>query len=518
MRKDPPTQIPPASLNGAYPTTRRAHSRRRRLRILLVTPEISESSFLASHGKQAPCVKAGGLADVSALLLDSLSEAGADVHVALPHFRSLFEPGPNGHSRRLHLCKDREFYYRKSVYDGCSKSNLRAALAFQRDVIHYVMPRIRPDIVHCHDWMTGLVPAAARSVGIPSIFTMHNLHDETTTLAEIEDRGIDSAMFWNHLYFNHYPQSYEETRSHNAASMLGSGILAADRINTVSPSFLTELAVGGHNAPWQVADAVRGKIDAGHATGILNSLPDTRSPRHDRFICRQYDAASHVEAKRENKTELQRMLGFDENPDAPVFFWPSRLDPCQKGCQLLAEILQQVVADYWETGLQVVFVADGPFTKHFDNIICMAGLQKRIAIRKFHEPFSCLGYAASDFVLMPSAFEPCGLAQMIGLRYGSLPIAHRTGGLRDTITHLDADRETGNGFLFEVYNSEGLRWAIDRAMDFHKLPEEMKFSNRFRIMNETNQAFSPRKMISEYLDIYRDLVPSMHDAQILRAS
>ncbi len=476
------------------------------MRVLIVTPEISESSFLATNGKQAPCVKAGGLADVSALLLDSLTDAGADVHVALPHFRSLFQPGPNGHSRRLHLCKDREFYYRKSVYDGCAQSNLRAALAFQRDVIHYVMPRIRPDIVHCHDWMTGLVPAAARSMGIPSIFTMHNLHDETTTLAEIEDRGIDSAIFWSHLYYSRYPHSYEETRDHNPVSMLGSGILAADRVNTVSSSFLDELSVGGHNSPWQVADAVRGKICAGHASGILNSLPDRRSPDKDRFIYRQYDAASHEEGKRENKAEFQRILGLDENPDAPMFFWPSRLDPMQKGCQLLAEILQQVVSDYWDEGLQVVFIADGPFAKHFENIIEIGGLHRRVAIRKFHEPFSCLGYAASDFVMMPSSFEPCGLAQMIGLRYGSLPVAHRTGGLRDTISQLDAGAGSGNGFLFEVHNGEGLRWAMDRAMDFHRLPAEVKSANRTRVMDEAHSAFAPAKMIDSYLGMYRELV------------
>ncbi len=492
------------------PSSDKSVSRKKRLRVLLVTPEISESSFLATNGKQAPCVKAGGLADVSALLLDSLSDAGADVHVALPHFRSLFEPGPNGHSRRLHLCQDREFFYRKSVYDGCARSNLRAALAFQRDVIQYIMPRIRPDIVHCHDWMTGLVPAAARSMGIPSIFTMHNLHDEVSTLAEIEDRGIDSATFWSHLYYSHYPHSYEETRSHDAVSMLGSGILAADRVNTVSPSFLGELAIGGHNAPWQVADAVRGKINAGHASGILNSLPDRRSPKHDRYIYRQYGAAEHVEAKAENKVELQRILGFDENPTCPMIFWPSRLDPMQKGCQILAEILQQIITDYRDTGLQMVFVADGPFAKHFENIIEIAGLHRRVAIRKFHEPFSCLGYAASDFMLMPSSFEPCGLAQMIGLRYGSLPIAHRTGGLRDTVVQLDAGNHTGNGFLFEVHNAEGLRWAVDRAMEFHSLPEDLKYSNRCRIMEEADHAFSPNKMVSDYLDIYQDLVPIHH--------
>ncbi len=283
--------------------------------------------------------------------------------------------------------------------------------------------------------------------------------------------------------------------------------MPADRVNTVSPSFLHELSLGGHNAPWQVADAVRGKMAAGHASGILNSLPDRRSPNQDRFIYRQYDPDTHVEGKRENKIELQRSLGFDENPDAPMFFWPSRLDPVQKGCQLLAEILAQVVSDYWDEGLQIVFIADGPFSKHFENIIDVAGLHRRVAIRKFHEPFSCLGYAASDFLMMPSSFEPCGLAQMIGLRYGSLPVAHRTGGLRDTITQLDASAGTGNGFLFETHNAEGMRWAIDRAMDFHRLPLWEKSRNRTRAMEEAQHAFSPKNMIASYLDMYRDLVP-----------
>lgn len=482
---------------------------KRKPRVLLVTPEISESHFLATNGKEAPYVKAGGLADVSALLMDSLSDAGADVHVALPHFRSLYEPGPNGHSKRLHLCEDREFYYRKSVYDGTNHSNLLAALAFQRDVIHYVMPRIRPDIVHCHDWMTGLVPAAARGMGIPSIFTMHNLHDETTTLAHIEDRGIDSAGFWSHLYFSRYPFSYEETRDHNPVSMLGSGILAADRVNTVSPSFLQELSNSGHNAPSQVADAIRGKICAGHASGILNSLPDRRSPMKDRAIFRNFGPEDHVQGKRENKLELQRILGLEERADAPMLFWPSRLDPVQKGCQLLAEILQNLVTDYWEDGLQVVFIADGPFARHFEDITEIGRLHHRVAVRRFHEPLSCLGYAASDFTLMPSSFEPCGLAQMIALRYGSLPVAHRTGGLRDTISHLDFGTDSGNGFLFEIHDSGGLRWALDRAMDFHRSPAEEKERHRQRIMYEAQNTFSPDKMIEKYIGMYRSLLPML---------
>ncbi len=179
----------------------------------------------------------------------------------------------------------------------------------------------------------------------------------------------------------------------------------------------------------------------------------------------------------------------------------------QKGCQLLAEILHQVVTDYRDIGLQMVFVADGPFVRHFEEIVEIHGLHRRVAIRKFHEPFSRLGYAASDFILMPSSFEPCGLAQMIGMRYGSLPIVHATGGLRDTVTQLDPENDKGNGFLFEVHNAEGLRWAIDQAIDFHRLPEHVKQRNIRRVMTKAKGAFVPDNMTNKYLSMYQSLIP-----------
>lgn len=480
--------------------------RGRKPRILLVTPEISESHHLAKNGKLAPCVKAGGLADVSALLFDSLTESGADVHVAIPHFRSLFQPGPRGHSRQLHLCQDREFSYRRSVYDGCAHSNLKASLAFQRDVIHYVMPKLQPDLIHCHDWMTGLVPAAARSMGIPSLFTVHNLHDERDSLGHIEDRGIDAARFWENLYFHQYPGSYENARSSNSVSMLASGILAADHVNTVSHSFLGELAGGNHGTSWAITDAIRGKLDAGRAHGIINSLPPSISPKLDHHLTHPYDAHSHVTGKLANKLALQRALGLEEDEDAPILFWPSRLDPVQKGCHLLADILYRLVSDYWGLGLQVVFVADGPYRETFEGIAQFHQLKHRIAVTGFSESMSRLGYAGSDFMLMPSAYEPCGLSQMIGLRYGSLPIVHATGGLRDTVTHLNFQQNSGNGFAFEHYNPQGLRWAIDEAMRFYMRSAGERKAQLTRIMSEAASDYSPASMVNQYLGIYRKLL------------
>lgn len=479
---------------------------RRRPRILLVTPELGESRLLARKGCQSPLMKAGGLADVSALLLDSLADAGVDVHVAVPHYRGLSQIFPATQCRQLHLCEDREFFHRRSVYDGSPGSNLRAALAFQRDVIYYTLPEVRPDIVHCHDWMTGLIPAAARAMGIPSLFTIHNLHDERTVLSYLEEKGLETSRFWQQLYYQDYPDSFHSWRDSNPLSLLASGILAADQVNTVSPSFLHELSVGGHGTASWVVDAIRGKLHAGRAHGILNGLSSRVAPDHDPYLSHHYDAVGHVKGKKTNKRAFQRLLGLEQDDEVPLLFWPSRLDPTQKGCDLLAQILYGLVSDYWGLGLQVAFVADGPFQQHFRRIADFHGLHHRIAVADFKEDLSHLGYAASDFTLMPSSYEPCGLAQMKALRFGSLPIVHATGGLRDTVSVLDATASTGNGFRFEVHNAEGLRWAIDQAMRFYLLPASQREANVTRVMTEAAKSFLPSKMVEEYTGLYRDLL------------
>ena len=505
-----PTLSPKSNQKSGSSIRKNKDDKNKQVKILLVTPEICDSIQLASTNGKSPCIKAGGLADISGLLMDSLTAVGAEVHVALPNFRSMMGAEAGGHSHLLHLCEDREFCYRQAVYDGDSDSNLRAALAFQRDVIQYIIPKFKPDLVHCNDWMTGLVPAAARAMGIPSVFTLHNLHDERTTLAHIEDRGIDSASFWDQLYYARYPANYEETRNHNRVSFLASGIHAASRVNTVSVGFLHELANGQHMTSPQVIDALHGKVSAGHAVGILNSLPDNRSPQKDTALTSCYDAASHVEGKAANKATLQRILGLEENSGAPLFFWPSRLDPMQKGCQLLAEILQQLVAEHGQSGIQFVFIADGAFYPHFENIIAMHGLHRRVALRKFHDPLSRHAYAASDFILMPSSFEPCGLAQMIAMRYGSLPVVHATGGLRDTVSPMDAGADQGNGFPFDFHDAAGLRWAIGQALEFHALPADVRARQIARVMSAAETAYRPAAMIDQYRQLYQDALGIPH--------
>lgn len=326
------------------------------------------------------------------------------------------------------------------------------------------------------------------------------------SLSGIEDRGIDAARFWQHLYYEEYPGTYESIRNKEAVSMLASGIHAAGAMNTVSSSFLGELASGGHGTSTSIVNAIRLKLHSGRAHGILNSLQPDMSPHKDPFLREPYDANSHMYGKRTNKRALQEALGLEIDEEAPLLFWPSRLDPSQKGCQLLAEILYKLVSDYWGLGLQVVFVADGPFKPHFEHIAGFHKLAHRIAVSRFDPGLSRLGYAASDFTLMPSAYEPCGLSQMMGLRYGSLPIVHATGGLKDTVQHLDSNRNQGNGFVFETHDPAGLRWAIDQAICFHIRPQEERSIQIERIMSESATGFAPARMVEQYLETYRRLL------------
>jgi len=459
------------------------------------------------------------LADVAALLVEALTERGADVHVALPHYRRLFGVEPSAfrnddwrdYKRKpthanLHLAEDRSFYYRDRVYSHQSQDNPEVALAFQREVINNIIPRVEPDLIHCHDWMTGIIPAAARRLNIPCVFTIHNIHTERQSLARMEQAGIDAAEFWQSLYLERFPGNYEESREHNPVNFLASGIIASRFVNTVSPSFLDEMIDGRHGG---LSDTVRDHLAhlraTGNAAGILNAPHPSYDPAFDPALEQRYDPESAVNGKAANKSAFQKRTGLAPDPGAPLFFWPSRLDPMQKGCQLLSDILYQIVTDYAAIGLQVALVADGAFQSHFQNIVDLHGIHDRVTVCAFDEDLSRLCYAASDFTLVPSFFEPCGLVQMIAALYGSLPVVHRTGGLRDTVAPLNADEGTGNGFVFEMADSGGLRWAIDQAMRFYRNDLGWRAGQVARIMQESKRRFDPKAAVESYLGIYERL-------------
>lgn len=476
-------------------------------RVLIVTPEVTYLPQGMGNIANYFSAKAGGLADVSASLISKLFSLGADIHVAMPDYRGIFNSniGPLGTlyekelaiyrkylpEERLHLAEDRAFYYVHSVYSNVPAENLKIALAFQREVINNILIRVDPDLIHCNDWMTGLIPGYSRRISIPCLFTIHNIHTVKASLSLIEDRGIDAADFWQNLYYENMAGTYEETRETNLVDFLVSGVFGAHFVNTVSPTFLHEIVTGIHDF---ISPALRreleNKVTAGVAEGILNAPDASYDPSTDPDIYRTFTTHDHCEKKCENKRFLQRQLGLIEDVSAPMFFWPSRLDPIQKGCQLLADILYEIVSKYWFQKLQVVFVAGGVFKQHFDSIVEFHGIQNRVVVHPFDESLSRKAYAASDFILMPSSFEPCGLPQMIAPRYGALTVAYDTGGIHDAVTHMNVDQNTGNGFLFEIFDTAGLFWAIDEAMRFYNLPAEIKIPQIMRVMEEGMTLFN----------------------------
>jgi len=486
-------------------------------RILIVTPEITYLPDGMGNLAGKMSAKAGGMADVSASLTAALFSLGSDVHVALPHYRRMFHVETaqlvanelrkyKSHlsDERIHLAEDRCFYYRDTVYDR-GNGNLKLALAFQREVINNIIPHVQPDLIHCNDWMTGLIPAASRRMGIPCLFTVHNIHTQKLNLAAVEDAGIDAAEFWMHLYYDYPPYNYEESRDSNAIDLQASGCFAAHFINTVSPTFLKEIVNGWHSfIPDSIRGEIRNKFNAGCAAGILNAPDPSDDPATDDKIPFKYGPANHREMKRQNKLALQHALGLDEDADRALFFWPSRLDPVQKGPQLLTDITYKFLEKHPDA--QIAVIANGPYQQPFWDIREFHGIEGRLGVRNFDGRLSQLGFAASDFTLMPSLFEPCGLPQMQAPIYGSLAVAHNTGGLHDTVEPLDWNASVGNGFVFDTYDSNGLMWAMDQAMDFFHLGADVRGREIARIMTESRNRFNHHACAQEYINLYERML------------
>jgi starch synthase/alpha-amylase len=489
-------------------------------RVLIVTPEVTYLPEGMGNMANSMVAKAGGLADVSAALVAALFEHGADVHVALPDYRSMFAShlAPlvrkelsiirrHVPDNRIHLAEDRVFFYQNRPYSDAWQENIKIALAFQREVINHIVPQVQPDLIHCNDWMTGLIPAMSRWIGVPCLFTIHNIHTVRATMAEIEDRGIDAAAFWQGLYFESPPGNYWEARERVPVDFLTSGVFGAHYVNTVSPTFLTEMAGGRHSfVSGPLRRELANKLNAGCAVGILNSPDPSYDPQTDKALARQYGPKDHEVGKRHNKRYLQKSLGLERNDNAPVFVWPSRLDPIQKGCQLLADILYRLVDHYRDDGIQFVFVANGAYQQHFYDIKERHNLHHRIAVCNFDENLSRLALGAGDFVLVPSRFEPCGLPQMIGSIYGALPVVHDTGGLHDTVWHLDAEAGTGNGFVFKNYDTGGLWWGISEAMRFYLTDPRAREAQRARVMEESARRFNHNVTAQQYIDLYETML------------
>lgn len=249
-----------------------------RPRILFVTPEVA---FVPERtGGSTYCIGAdsGCFGDCLAKLINDLLNMGVDVHVAQPDYRKLFEmlswnaqanPSIKLPTDRVHLAEDRAFFYSKPINFNYEWENITISLNFQREVINQIAPRVQPDLIHCHDWMTGLIPAAAKEYGISCLFTIRSSDSAKSLLSDVENRGIDAAAFWRRLFYDRFPGDYENTRATNPLDFLLSGILAARYVETANFLLLPNPANGRSKAFYTcLRQVLAGKYDTGCACAM----------------------------------------------------------------------------------------------------------------------------------------------------------------------------------------------------------------------------------------------------------
>lgn len=462
------------------------------------------------------CARAGGLGDICAAQIHALFERGVDVHLAMPNYRNIFKinaqrmPGIDIHQRlrelpenRIHLAQDRSFYYCPKLFQRADGENIRIALAFQREVINRIIPEVQPDLIHCFDWMTGLIPAMARRIGIPCLFSFYRLDAPQLLLATIEEQGIDAALFWQHCYYSRMPESYEETRLVNPVDLLTTGVFAATMVGALSPTYLAALTNGqGHLAPPSFTGELTEKMKAGRLSTMLPQPDPFFNPATDPALLRRYAPQDHFSGKLFNKLQLQELLGLTMDSSAPVCLWPTRLDASRPGCRLMGDMLAGLMERYREQRLQIVFVADGDCQAAVGERIRQLGAGDRAAVCDFDARRYRLAYGGSDFVLMPIYLDPCALPCRIGQRYGALPIGHDAGAIHDCTTHLNWSAGRGSGFLFEHFDATGFLWAIDQALDFYRQPKAIRIREVRRIMQESLVRFDPADSVNRTIALY----------------
>ena len=485
-------------------------------RILVVTPEVTFVGHSMGSASQSISARAGGLGDICTAQIHALYEHGIDVHLALPNYRNVFKinaqqmPGIDIHNRpcelpesHIHLAQDRSFYYHSKLFVATDRENIRIALAFQREVINRIIPEVQPDLIHCYDWMTGLIPAMARKNGIPCLFTLYRLGSPRLLLSTIEERGIDAASFWQHCFYARMPVDYQETRNTNPLDLMTSGVFAAGWATTLSQTFQNGLTdAWNHLAAPLLKNELQNKLRAGKLFAVAPAPDPSFNPATDRSLMRPYGPDSHSAGKSFNKLQLQETLNLRMDSAAPVCFWPTRLDGSRPGCRLMADTLPVILERYREQRLQVVFVADGDFQAHIRELISRLHARDRAAVCDFDARRYRLAYGGADFVFMPLQLDPCALPCKIGQRYGALPIAFDAGAIHDCVEHLDPAANGGTGFLFRHLDANGFLWAIAQAMAFYRQPREFRSSQVQRIMTDSLVRFDPGDTARQTIDLY----------------
>ena len=345
-----------------------------------------------------------------------------------------------------------------------------------------------PDIIHCHDWQTGLVPNFLK-IERPAFFT------NTATVFTIHNLAFQGPIDWWKIPKNlqddgkNLPTDNQKKMNH--INFAKRGIMHADVINAVSERYAKEILTTEFAQGLEKALRRRKKDLYGIINGIDYSI---FNPAFDDNIYAKYDW-NKLRKKKANKQALQKEVGLEESADTPLIGVVNRLTE-QKGFDLIIKSFNSLI----KLRLQMIVVGSGE--KNYIDFFKRAAKkypQKIAFITPFGEPTASKVYAASDIFLLPSRYEPCGISQMISLRYGSIPVVHETGGLSDTISDFNPKTNRGNGFVFPTYAAYDFLIALTRALENYKYPGVWEFLT-WRAMKES---FSWKLPAKKYLLLYR---------------
>ena len=466
-----------------------------------------------------PFSKTGGLADVVGALPKELHRQGVDARVITPLYRSIPDQWRSKLEHMLffyvnlgwrrqyvgiekleldgvtYYFIDNEYYFGRSYIYGLGGDEGERFAYFCRAVLE-ALPQIdfMPDVLHLNDWQTGLVAPMLEVQyrvlplyqNLKTVYTVHNLqYQGLFPIGEIEDLislGMD-------MYTS------DKLEFFGQCSFMKGGLTYAQKITTVSPSYAQEIQTSYYGE--KLDGLLRAR--AGDLVGILNGI-DTQeyNPAADPMIERNYTPEA-IELKVHNKLALQKELGLTEGGDIPMIAMITRLSG-QKGLDLVDRVLDGIMA----TGAQMAVLGMGE--DRYVDLFSWAQWKYagQLAARfEMNGPLAHRIYASADMFLMPSMFEPCGLSQMISLRYGTLPIARETGGLRDTVLSYNRFTGEGNGFTFLNYNAHDMLHVVERAVRYYKEEKDTWLTLMRRAMRGK---YGWDQSAHEYVALYENLI------------
>lgn len=472
--------------------------------------------FVASEA--VPFIKTGGLADVAGSLPKSLKAEGVDIRVILPKYGSIKEEWTSKmshvgnitvpvswrdkyagvdmieHDGVTYYFLDNEEYFKRDSLYGYFDDAERFAF-FSRAVLN-VLPMLDfwPDVIHTNDWHAGMVNVFLkldhigdeRYAGIKTLFSIHNLKYQGVFPKSVMNDVL--GLDWK--YFNNGDLEF-----YDAVNYMKAGIIYADFVGTVSRTYAQEIQYDyfGEN----LDGLLRKRSDS--LFGIVNGIDyDVYNPATDKNLLYTYDVNSWNK-KVDNKVRLQEDLGLPVKRDTPIIAMVTRLVDA-KGLELLVRIMDELLATE-----DAQFVLLGTGDKRYED--WFQGLQWRFPDKvsaniRFSNQLAQRIYASADIFLMPSIYEPCGIGQLIALRYGTVPVVRATGGLRDTIQPYNKYTGEGNGYIFENINAHDMAYVIKQALGDYR---DKSVWNHL-VENAMNSDYSWKNSAKEYINLFSRLV------------